>query len=256
MTNKILKYVVFDVIRSRVVLGYTILLLLISSTFIYMQSDAEKTVASLLNIVLLIVPLISIILGTIHYYNSREFIELIMAQPIRRRTIFFAQYFGLTLVLALAFLLGIGLPLILNGISLAGLYLLLTGCLLTFVFTALAFLASVSSNDKAKGIGISLILWFYFAVLYDGIVLSILFYFSDYQLEKVVLFLTALNPIDLSRIIILLNLDISALMGYTGALYQQFFGSFIGIGLSLVCMFLWVILPLWFALRKFQRKDF
>lgn len=256
LSNKILKYVVFDVIRSRVVLGYTLLLLIITATFVYMQSDAEKTVASLLNIVLLIVPLISIILGTIHYYNSREFIELTMAQPIRRRTIFFAQYFGLATVLALAFLIGVGWPLVLNGITTAAFYLLLNGVLLTYIFTALAFLASVNSNDKAKGIGISLILWFYFAVLYDGIVLSILFYFSDYPLEKVVLFLTALNPIDLCRIIILMNLDISALMGYTGALYEQIFGSFIGIGMSLACMFLWIAIPVWLGLRKFQRKDF
>lgn len=256
MTERLFKYVVVDVMRSRIVLVYTVLLLLLSSGFIYMQSDASRTVASLMNVVLVIVPLISIILGTIHYYNSREFVELIMTQPLKRKNIFFAEYFGLSCVLGIALVFGLGFPLVVNGITMAGMYLLLTGMLLTFVFTSLAFLASVYSNDKAKGIGISLILWFYFAILYDGIVLSILFYFSDYPLETPVLIMTALNPIDLSRIIILMNLDISALMGYTGALYNQVFGTFWGIGLSLTCMILWIILPLWLALRKFQRKDF
>jgi Cu-processing system permease protein len=256
MHNKLLKYAFYDVLRSKVVLGYTLILFLIASGFVYMQSDPSKTIISLLTIVLMIVPLISIILGTTHYYNSREFIELIMAQPIRRRSIFFAQYIGLSVVLALAFIVGIGVPVLLNGFDVATLYLLLNGVLLTFVFTGLAFLSSVFSNDKARGIGISLILWFYFSIVYDGIVLSVLLFFNDYPLEKPVLFLTSLNPIDLSRIIILMNLDISALMGYTGALYSKFFGSFAGIGLSLACMLLWIIVPVWVALRKFERKDF
>lgn len=256
MTERLLKYGVVDVMRSRIVLVYTLLLFLLSAGFAYIQGDASRCVASLMNVVLVVVPLVSIILGAIHYYNAREFLELIMTQPVKRANIFFAEYLGLSSVLALSLLVGLGLPLVAYGITLAGLYLLLTGVLLTFIFTALAFLASVYSNDKAKGIGISLILWFYFAILYDGIVLGILFYFNDYPLEKAVLALTALNPIDLSRIIILMNLDISALMGYTGALYNQFFGTFWGIGLSLGCMLLWIALPVWLAVRKFQHKDF
>jgi len=67
--------------------------------------------------------------------------------------------------------------------------------------------------------------------------------------------LTALNPIDLARILILLQLDISALMGYTGALYQQFFGSGSGIVFSIAMQLLWIIIPLLFALRIFKKKD-
>jgi Cu-processing system permease protein len=78
------------------------------------------------------------------------------------------------------------------------------------------------SKDKARGIGAALLLWFYFALIYDGIVLLILFTFSDYPLEKLTLLLSALNPIDLGRIFIMLKMDISALMGYTGALYEDF----------------------------------
>src|SRR5687768_5633856 len=140
MHNKLLKYAFYDVLRSKVILGYTVILFLIALGFVYMQSDPSKTIISLLTIVLMIVPLISIILGTTHYYNSREFIELMMAQPIRRRSIFFAQYIGLSVVLALAFIVGIGLPVLFNGFDVATLYLILNGVLLTFVFTALAFL--------------------------------------------------------------------------------------------------------------------
>jgi hypothetical protein len=58
-------------------------------------------------------------------------------------------------------------------------------------------------------------IWFYFALIYDGLILLILFSFSDYPLEKITLLLSALNPIDLGRISIMLKMDVSALMGYT-----------------------------------------
>jgi Cu-processing system permease protein len=205
--------------------------------------------------VLFVVPLISIVFGTIHYYNSREFIELLLAQPIRRNAIFLGQYAGLSLSLAGALGLGLGLPVVLLDPSLPSFLLLLVAVLETFIFTGLAFLASVRSRDKARGIGLALMLWFYFSILYDGLILLVLFYFSDYPLEKPVLALTALNPVDLSRILVLLKLDTSALMGYTGALYQKFFGSMLGVAWSFGLLILWWMLPLGIALRAFKRKD-
>lgn len=67
--------------------------------------------------------------------------------------------------------------------------------------------------------------------------------------------LVALNPVDLARIIILLQLDISALMGYTGAFYKNFFGSHLGILFSTGVLFIWIFLPLAMATRIFAKKD-
>jgi Cu-processing system permease protein len=64
------------------------------------------------------------------------------------------------------------------------------------------------------------------------------------------------NPIDLSRILILLKLDISALLGYTGAVFQKFFGTGFGLVLSISVLSLWVILPLLNIYRKSRKKDF
>jgi len=252
---KILKYVIYDVLRSKMIIAYTLFLFFLSMGLFWLDAESSKTIVSLLHIVLLVVPLISIIFGTMHYYNSREFIELMLAQPINRSKIFMGEFLGLSCSLAVALLAGMGIPVLISGSGEAAFYLVIVGVLLTFIFTALAFLASVRSADKAKGIGVSLLLWFYFAVLFDGIVLSILFYFNDYPLEKAVLALTALNPVDLARVITLLKLDTSALMGYTGALYQKFFGTGWGITLSLLCMMLWLFIPLLWAKRIFERKD-
>jgi Cu-processing system permease protein len=74
-------------------------------------------------------------------------------------------------------------------------------------------------------------------------------------MEKFTLVLSALNPIDLGRIFIMLRMDVSALMGYTGALYKDFFGSGAGILFTVGSMLLWIVLPLWWAVRVFKRKD-
>ena len=178
-----------------------------------------------------------------------------LSQPLSRRKILLSELGAIVLSLLSAFLIGVGVPVLLFAFDGAGLALLFAGSALTIVFTAIAFLASVKSRDKARGIGFALLLWFYFALIYDGLVLLILFAFSEYPMEKFTLVLSALNPVDLARIFIMLKMDVSALMGYTGALYKVFFGSGAGIIFTVSVMFLWAVLPCWAALYAFKRKD-
>jgi len=44
-------------------------------------------------------------------------------------------------------------------------------------------------------------------------------------------------------------------MGYTGALYKDFFGSLSGMLYTVGIMFAWMAIPLWLAIRAFKRKD-
>ncbi|MBB3841458.1 Cu-processing system permease protein [Runella defluvii] len=253
--NKITKYVLYDIIRNRFVMGYTLLLLAISMSFFSFESDPNKGLLSLLNIILMVVPLVSIIFSTIHFYNSYEFIELMSAQPLSRKAIFLSEYMGVATSLSLAFLVGVGLPTLAFGGGESSLILIMSGFLLTLSFVSLAFLASVITRDKAKGIGLALVIWFYFSLVYDGLVLSILFSFNDYPLEKAMLVLTALNPTDLARIMVLMKMDISALMGFTGAVFQDFFSTNYGLLVAMFILMSWVVLPITIACRIFQRKD-
>jgi Cu-processing system permease protein len=254
--EKVIKYVLYDILRNRIVIGYTGFLLLLSLGLFQLESDPSKAVLSLLNVVLLVVPLISIIFATIHFYNSQEFIELLVSQPINRQKIFYSEYLGVALSLATAFAIGVGVPVLLfGGSGPAGVYLISAGIFLTFIFVSLAFLASVLTRDKAKGIGLALLLWFYFSLLYDGMVMMVLFYFSDYPLEKASLAMLSLNPIDLGRVLVLLQIDVSALMGYTGALYKSLFSNFTGVLYAGLLMLAWALLPLMLAKRIFIRKD-
>lgn len=252
---KLSRYVLHDILRSKVIIAYTLFLLVVSVTLFQMEDNSSKAVASLLNIVLIVVPLVSMVFATIHYYNSYEFIELMLSQPVSRTKILLSEYLGTASSLSAAFLVGVGLPVALFQLDDVGIALIVAGTLLTFIFTSLAFYASVLARDKARGIGIALMLWFYFALIYDGLVLSILFAFSDYPLEQLTLALSSLNPVDLGRIFLMLKMDISALMGYTGATYKDFFGSSLGTIYTMAVMLLWAVTPLLLAVRTFGKKD-
>ena len=253
--TQVIKYIFYDLLRTRFILLYTAFLMVSTFAMFQIDSDSGKVVLSLLNIVLMVVPLISIVFTTIHFFNSYEFIELMLAQPINRRIIFLGEYLSVAVSLCAAYVVGIGVPSLMFGADSSVFTLLLTGVILTLVFVSLAFLSSVLTRDKAKAIGIALLFWFYFSLLYDGLLLWVIYSFSDYPLEKVTLTLIAFNPVDLARIIMLLQLDISALMGYTGAFYKEFFGSSTGMIFSLSILMVWIGLPLWIALRIFSKKD-
>ncbi len=252
---KICKYVIYDILRSKVLIAYMLFLLAISFSLFALGNDIAKSVVSLMSVVLIIVPLISIVFATTYFYNSYEFIELLVAQPLSRRSLLLGEFSGVALSLMVVFLIGIGIPVAVYAPDSTGAMLIFSGTALTLTFASLAFFASVATRDKARGIGLSLLLWFYFAILYDAIVLIILFSFNDYPLDKAVIALASLNPIDLSRILVLMKMDIAALMGFTGAVYKQFFGTLYGLLYSCFLLLIWMIVPIVVCLRVFSRKD-
>jgi Cu-processing system permease protein len=253
--KKIIKYVIIDILRNKIMLAYTFFLLLFSFTVFNVEDNTAKGLLSLLNIILIIVPLVSILFSAIYVYNSAEFLELMVSQPLKRKTIWLSVFAGLASSLSLAFFVGAGVPILLYQATATGFMMLGTGLLLSVIFVAIAMLAAVVTRDKAKGIGVTILLWLYFSLLFDGLVLFLLFQFADYPLEKAMVGVSALNPIDLSRILILLKMDISALMGYTGAIFKNFFGTQTGVVLSFFVLIMWIVLPTWVSLRKFNRKD-
>lgn len=253
--KKIVKYVIIDILRSKIVIGYMLFLLAISMSIFNLENETSKGLLSLLNIVLIVVPLVSILFAAIYVYNSSEFIELLVSQPLKRSSIWLSIFSGLSVSMVIAFLAGTGIPILIYAPSDTGFIMIAMGVLLTLIFVSLAVLAAVFTRDKAKGIGVVILLWLYFSLLFDGIVVFLLFQFADYPLENAMVGVSALNPIDLSRIMILLKMDISAMMGYTGAIFKNFFGTTVGLSIAISILFLWFILPLLISLRKFKRKD-
>ncbi len=253
--KKIIKYVIFDILRNRIVLVYTLFLLASSFTVFSLEDSGSKGLLSLLSIILIVVPLVNIIFSTIYVYNSAEFVELLVSQPLKRKAIWLSLFSGLASSLAIAFFIGVGIPVLIYQANIIGFTMIAVGITLSIIFVAIAMLATVRTRDKAKGIGVAIMLWLYFSLLFDGFVLFLLFQFADYPLDKLMIGVTALNPIDLGRILILLQLEVSAMMGYTGAVFKDFFGTAIGLAFSAGALLLWIALPLWFSTKLFNSKD-
>jgi len=253
--NRLIKIILLDILRNKIVLGYTAILAVLSWSSFALEDNSAKGILTILNVILFTVPLVSVLFSTIYIYNSSEFIELLLGQPIRRAKIWISLFLSLCLSMVVAFFVGAGIPLLLNSSDAVGLMMIVTGCLVSVIFVSLAFLSSIMTRDKAKGIGIAIMTWLYFALLFDGIVLFLLFQFSDYPIEQAMVGITALSPIDLARILILLQLDVSAMMGYTGAIFKDFFGTSVGLAISFALLVLWAAIPFLISLRKFKRKD-
>ncbi len=259
--HKIIKYSFFDLIRSRWAIFYGVFFLLFTGVLLAFSTDLSKVIISLMNVVLVLCPLIATMFGAMYYYNTTEFRELLLAQPIRRRAIFWGQFIGLALSLAVSILVGVGVPFIAYGIFASAeiwnfISLIGIGIVLSVIFSALAYLIALLNTNHIRGFGIAILTWLFFALIYDGIFLILLSVFREYPLEKASLAGSLFNPIDLGRILILLKLDISALMGFTGAVFHKFFGNLSGILIATCALALWIILPAWLIQRISARRDF
>jgi Cu-processing system permease protein len=259
-TAKVLKYEVRDVLRSRALIVYALFFLFATEALFRFGGGSAKALLSLANVTLLVVPLVSVVLGTMFVYNAREFNELLLSQPVSRSQLFGGLYLGLCLPLAGGYVAGIALPIAWHGVD-AGqgktvLLLLVAGVLLSAIFTAIAFALAVRIEDRVRGMGMALLIWLFLAVAWDALVLAGANAFYAWPLERPLLVLMILNPVDLARVVLMLNFDVSALMGYTGAVFEGFFGGSLGLTVALLALGVWLAAPLIAGARAFARRDF
>lgn len=260
-TLRLLGYQLSDVARSRWLIGYALFFLAVTDVLLRFGGGSGKALLSLMNVVLLVVPLVSAVFGTTYVYDTREFTELLLAQPVSRRKLYAALYGGLALPLSLALVAGVGLPFAVHGFATAehrvALAVLLgCGAALTWAFVAVAFLIAIRSQDKVRGLGLAVIAWLVTALVWDGLILLVAATFADWPLERPMLALLMANPVDLARVLLLLQFDVSALMGYTGAVFSQFFGGPLGIAVATGVLLLWIAIPAGLGLRAFRTRDF
>lgn len=260
-TARIVRWQLGDLLRSRWLLAYLGFFAAFAEALFRLQGSGLRVLLGLVDVVLLLIPLASLVFGTIYLYGAREFIELLLAQPVRRRQIFAGLYLGLAGSLSAAFALGVAAPFAYHGpgdaAELGALAAVLAaGVALTWVFTALAFLIALRCDDRVRGLAAAVLAWLALAVVYDGALLFGAAAFADHPLETPLLVATAANPIDLSRVLLLLRFDIAALMGYTGQVFARFFGSALGAIVAAGALAAWVAGPVAAGVRAFGRKDF
>ncbi len=249
-----------NVMRSRWLLCYVAFFVVATEGLLRFTGGDERTLLSLANIVLFIVPLMTVVYGTIYLYNSREFIELLLAQPLKRRTVYAGLFVGLALPLAAALVVGVMVPFVAHGMApetrLPLATMLAGGVALTLIFTGIAFCVALRFEDRLTGLGAGMAVWLMFGLIYDGLMLFIVAVLADHSIEKPLLVALLANPIDLVRVALLLQFDVSALMGYTGAVFKNFFSGSAGIAVVAAALMAWITMPLAAGLAAFNRKDF
>ena len=138
----------------------------------------------------------------------------------------------------------------------AVLVLLAIGLALSLVFTGMAFVIALGFQDRAAGLAAAILAWLSATVLYDGLVLMAVVLLREYPLERPLVAGMLLNPVDLARVLLLLQFDLGALAGYTGAVFERFFGTVQGSLWSAAALLAWIAAPLGAGLGLFARKDF
>ena len=251
--GKISKIIFLDNAKSKIIIFYFCLLALLTWTSLLLQDNETKGALTMLNIVLFIVPLVSLLYTTVYLYDSRNFIVLLLSQPVRRRRVW-QSFLGVGGSLLLAYLLGAGIPVVLFSAPLTAL-LLLSGCVVTLVFVSLAFYIAMLTNEKTRGIGAALLIWLLLTMIYDSVLLYLVFLLGDYPIETPLMALLMLNPLDLVRFQIILQMDASAMMGYSGAVFKEFLGAAGGMVVLSLLLALWIVLPYVLSLRIFRVKD-
>jgi Cu-processing system permease protein len=259
--NAVFIFCLKDLFRSRFILAYFLFHLAAGYGLMQYAPTSSAGLGALLSLVLFLAPLCAVIFGSLYFYQARGFQELMLAQPVGRKALFAGQALALALALCLAFGLGLGIPTLAAGFSSEADLLMLGlflggGILLHLCFLAIGFLVALSIEDRLRGFSTSLMVWLVMVFLYDGGLLYLLTQFSDYPLDRFTIGAILFNPVDLERILVLMQLDASVLLGYTGAVFRRFFGTTMGIFAALGAMSLWVMVPTALFFQRLGKKDF
>ena len=255
--RSVINYVLRDVTRSRFVIVYAVAFVIISEILVRFLG-ADRVLPALINVVIPLVPLVSVVFAMSYVYHSMPTVEMLLTQPIKRSAVFGGLYIGMVLPVALIPAVSLGMPLVLRPGSIGAPVLLLVsmGILLSIVFIGIGFWIAMRFKDRVSGLAFALFVWLFLAVGYDGVVLVGTRLFADYPLEAPLLGAMMLNPVDLARVSLLTLSDMSAMMGYTGALFLRFFGSTFGLVIIASVLTAWIAIPAALTGRRFVARDF
>lgn len=226
------------------------------------MQNFTRTSASILNLVLYIVPLVALIMGTLSFTGDKGSTELLFSQPVSRAEVLLGKLLGVFFSMTLSTLVGFILAgfVIIAGSGTEGItrYMAFVGLslLLSLVFLSLSVVTATLSRRKSKAFGLALFLWFFFVLFYDLLAIGGTLLLEG-QSANTFLFVSLFgNPVDMVRVASLISLDNVTIFGASGAALVRFLGGSVSsIVFLLFGLTLWVCAPLLLSHRLFQRQD-
>lgn len=255
-----------DRLRNRWVLAVAVVFTVFSLLITYFGSAAqgqigprsiELTIASLVSLVIYLIPLIALLLGFDAIVGERErgSLDLLLALPITRLELLLGKYLGLAGALTLSTVSGFALVALLlyQRFSWAGLYhyagFVLSSVLLGLAFLSLAVLLSVLARDRTRASGLAIALWFALVLVFDLLLLGLLVATGGQFGGQVFAYLLLLNPADIFRILNVFSLDdVQRLYGLANILPP----ALSQVGWLASAMLAWIVAPLALASWRFR----
>jgi Cu-processing system permease protein len=217
----------------------------------------DVTIASLVSLVIYLVPLIALILGYDAIVGERErgSMELLLSMPITRFEILLGKYIGLSGALAVSTLVGFGAGLLPMSTQLAAsdvyhyLGFMFSAILMGMAFLSLSMLVSVLSSDRMRASGIAIALWFFFVLIFD-LVLTGALVVSDGNLGSGVFgALLMLNPADVFRLLNIFSSEqVQSMYGLATVMPERLTNPMV----LTAIMFGWIVAPFLIARWRFK----
>ena len=255
-----------DRLRNRWVLAVAVVFAAFSFAITYFggagegrigPSSIELTIASLVSLVIYLIPLIALLLGFDSIVGERErgSLDLLLALPITRLELLLGKYLGLAAALALATLAGLaGVAVLLaQRFGAAGLFhyggFMASSVLLGLAFLSLAMLLSTLARDRARASGMAIALWFAFVLVFDLLLLGLLVLGGGGFGGDVFPYLLLANPADVFRILNVFSLDdLRSLYGLSSIVPPALASPWLMGG----AMLGWIVAPLAVARWRFR----
>ena len=219
-----------------------------------------RTTASMVNMVLLIVPLMGLTLGALAIASERErgALAYLMSQPVTAFEILISKYLGIAAALTAALLVGFGISGILvvarGGSSNAGDFLALVGLTVLLALSSLSigFLLSAGLRRGATAIGLAVFLWLALAFFSDlglmGTAITL-----DIGVRELLLMALA-NPLQVFKLATILSIknDLEVL-GPAGVYAMRTYGDAL-LPILMALFIAWVVAPLAIGFLIFKRR--
>jgi Cu-processing system permease protein len=257
----------WDRIRNRWVLAVALVFTVFALVIAYFGAaqqgavgfrSIEVTIASLVSLVIYLIPLIALLLGFDAVVGERErgSLDLLLSMPITRFELLLGKYLGLAAALSFSTVAGFGLVAVVLAPRLdpAALFhyagFMASSVLLGLAFLSLAVMVSVFASDRARASGLAIALWFFFVLVFDLLLLGALVVSGGNYGGELFPYLLLANPADVFRILNIFSLeDVRTLYGlatvFPAALAQPWLLGLVMLG--------WIAAPLALAAWRFKQ---
>jgi len=247
--------------------GFAVLTLLVSylgmATSGYSGfQDFARTAASITSLSAFLIPLFALLLGVFGFLANREYMELVVSQPVSRGSILLGKYVGLALTVVGSTIAGLGLPGVVIALSIgtAGALqyaaVVAHAAMLGAIFSAMALLIILLARRQQVALGLAIGVWLFYEVLYDVAMLGSTLYFTPAFLRVFLLLGLLGNPIDITRVLSLLAVGGPHFFGPGGATLLKLAGSTaVAVAVGWSALVAWMLVPLGLAARAFRRLD-